>query len=169
MDAIKSYRSPKVEVRNKSKIAGRGIFAKTKIRKGEVIAIKNGYILTKKEFNELSFECKQYCLQIEDKFFLGPKNKSETQENAININHSCEPNIGFSGTNVYVSMRDINPNEELTHDYAMCFTDMKHFSDINCNCGSKNCRKKLKSDDWKNKKLQRKYKGYFAAFIQKRI
>ena len=169
MDTIKSYISPKVEIRTTSKIADKGIFAKEKIKKNEIIAIKNGYILTKEEFDNLEQDCKEYCLQIEDKFYLGPKHKEEISDNGIFINHSCEPNVGFSGQIVYVAMRDIEPDEELTHDYAMCFSDMEHFSDLNCNCGSKVCRHKLKSDDWKSEELQNKYGIYFSEFIRRKI
>ncbi|MBN1377316.1 SET domain-containing protein [Candidatus Woesearchaeota archaeon] len=169
MDAITSYRSPKAEVRDISEIAGKGIFAKEEIKKDEIIAIKNGYFLTKREFNKLDSECKQYCLQIEDNFYLGPKSKDEINENGIFINHSCEPNVGFRGQITYVAMRDIEPDEELTHDYAMCFTDLEHFSDLECKCGSKDCRHKLKNDDWQSEELQEKYGNYFSEFILRKI
>lgn len=169
MQEIESYRSPKVEIRTASKIAKRGIFAKDKIKKDEIIAIKNGCILTKDEFDALDDDCKEYCLQIEDHFFLGPKNKEDIPLNGIFINHSCEPNIGFSGQITYVAMRDIEANEELTHDYTMCFTDMEHFSDLKCNCGIKNCRGSIKSSDWKSKNLQQEYGDYFSSFILKKI
>jgi uncharacterized protein len=168
MQQFESYRSPKVEIKN-SEIAEKGIFAKYKIRKDEVIAIKSGYILSKNEFNNLDEECKKYCLQIEEDFFLGPKNKEEIRKNAIFINHSCDPNVGFQGEIIYVAMRDIEEGEELTHDYAMCFTDLSHFSDLKCNCGSKNCRKKILSSDWMSKELQAKYSDYFSNFILKKI
>lgn len=169
MREIESYRSPKVEVRTSSKISSKGIFAKEKIKKDELIAIKNGYILGKDEFDRFDDNCKEYCLQIEDNFFLGPKKKEEISSNGIFVNHSCEPNIGFSGQIAYVAMREIEANEELTHDYAMCFTDMEHFSDLKCNCGAKNCRGRIRSSDWKSKKLQQKYGDYFSSFILKKI
>jgi uncharacterized protein len=169
MNAIESYRYPKVEVRNTSKISGKGIFAKEKIRKDEIIAIKNGYIISMEEFNSLPKRCKELCLQIEDRFFIGPKKIEEVEKNAIFINHSCEPNAGFRGQIIYVAMRDIEPGEEITQDYAMCFTEMKQFSDLNCNCGSKKCRHKLKNDDWKSKELQKEYGNYFSEFILRKI
>ena len=169
MQKIESYKSPKVEIRTSGKITDKGIFAKEKIRKDEVIAIKNGYILNKDEFDNLDDKCKQYCLQIEDDFFLGPKKREEIHLNGIFINHSCEQNVGFQGQIIYVAMRDIEPDEELTHDYAMCFSNMEHFSDLRCNCGSDNCRKKIKSDDWKSRDLQKKYGNYFSDFILKKI
>jgi hypothetical protein len=46
MKNIESFRSPKVKIAP-SKIADRGIFAKEKIHKDELVAIKNGYLLSK--------------------------------------------------------------------------------------------------------------------------
>jgi hypothetical protein len=66
-------------------------------------------------------------------------------------------------------MRNIEAGEELTHDYAMCFTDLRHFVDLQCNCGSKKCRRKIKSSDWKSIKLQKKYGNYFSSFIVQKI
>jgi len=169
MQKIESYRSPKVEVKTSSKISNKGIFAKEKIRKNEIIAIKSGYILSKEEFDKLDRVCKQYCLQIEDNFFLGPKDKEEIQINGIFINHSCDPNVGFQGQITYVAMRDIESGEELTHDYAMCFSDMNHFAELNCNCGSSGCRKKIKSSDYQSKELQERYGNYFSEFLLKKI
>jgi hypothetical protein len=167
MQSIKSYRSPKVEVRTASKIEGKGIFAKESIKKGEIIAIKAGHIITSQEFRNLDKLPKQYCLQIEDEFYIGPKNKEEIEDNAIFINHSCEPNVGFSGQLTYVAMRDIDAGEELTHDYAMCFT--KRDGGFKCNCRVKNCRKVITDDDWKLKDLQNRYGNYFVTFILRKI
>lgn len=41
--------------------------------------------------------------------------------------------------------------------------------ELKCKCGSKNCRKIIRGDDWKIKKLQKKYKGYFSDYLQKKI
>ncbi|MBI2128768.1 SET domain-containing protein-lysine N-methyltransferase [Candidatus Woesearchaeota archaeon] len=169
MTAMKSYRSPKTEVRESSMIQGRGLFAKGLIKKDEIIAIKNGYILDLQEFKELDEKCRQYCLQIQDDFFLGPRTIEEIADNAIFINHSCEPNVGFDGQIIYMALRDINLGEELTHDYAMCFTNMGAFSNLKCDCGSKICRGKITGDDWKLKQLQDCYGDHFASFILRKI
>jgi SET domain-containing protein len=168
MSTIKSYRSPKTEVKENSRIQGKGLFAKEPIKKDEIVAIKTGHILTLKEFQKLPDELKQYCLQIEDNFFLGPKSKEEIEDNSIFINHSCEPNVGFNGQVTYVALKDIQPGEELTHDYAMCFTI--DFHNYKCSCGSKNCRSVVSSgNEWKSEELRKKYGDYFAWFILKKI
>ncbi len=168
MSAIESYKSPKTEVR-KSPIHGRGIFAKEKIKKDEIIAIKNGHIISMNEFNSLPKRCQEMSLQIEDNFFMGPKKIEEVEDNAIFMNHSCEPNAGFRGQIIFVAMRDIESDEELTLDYAMYSTEIEKFFDLECNCGNPNCRHKLKNDDWKSNELHKKYGNYFSEFILKKI
>lgn len=166
---MNSYRSSKIEVKESSRIQGKGIFARELIKQGEIIAIKGGNIIALDEYNKLDADVRQYCLQIEDDFFIGPRKSEEINDNAIYINHSCEPNVGFRGQITYVAMRNINAGEELTHDYAMCFTDMQTFSDMKCTCGSKKCRGSLTGNDWRSKDLQNRYGNYFALFILRKI
>ena len=162
-----SYRSPKTEVRGSSRIDGKGLFAKAPISKGEIIAIKGGHILGSGDYAGLGNLPKQYCLQIDDGFFIGPRADEEIGGNAIFINHSCEPNVGFEGQIIYVALRDIKPGEELCHDYAMCFTARKH--DFKCNCGAKGCRGRITDDDWKLRGLQERYGNHFVMFILDKI
>ncbi len=166
---IRSWRSPKTEIREGSLIEGKGIFAKDVIRKGEIVAIKAGHILTLEEYKNLAEKPRHYCLQIEDNFFLGPKTVEEVPINAIFINHSCDPNVGFDGQITYVSLRDIKPGEELVMDYGMSFTTMIAFPKFSCKCGSQLCRKTVTGDDWKRKDLQNRYGDNFAGFILKKI
>ena len=50
-----TYFSPKVEKRT-SPIEGRGLFSKANIKKGEVVVVKGGYILTKNQRDEIGIE-----------------------------------------------------------------------------------------------------------------
>ncbi|MGI8959532.1 MAG: SET domain-containing protein [Bryobacteraceae bacterium] len=55
------------------------------------------------------------------------------------INHSCEPNLTariIKGHILYMSLRDIEPGEELTIDYRF---DRK-VEKVPCRCGSPKCR-----------------------------
>ena len=167
MTGAKSYRSPKTEVKGSSKIEGKGVFARELIKKGEIVAIKADHVFNSKEYEKLDETTMHYCLQIEDDFFLGPRNKEEIEDNAIFINHSCDPTVGFDGQITYVALRDIKVGEELCHDYTMCFTGRN--IEFECNCGSKNCRGKVTDNDWKLKELQERYSKHFALFILKKI
>jgi uncharacterized protein len=52
-------------------------------------------------------------------FHLVAVRESEYEAVMLFINHSCEPNVGFSGNVVLVAVRDIRHGEELTTDYAL--------------------------------------------------
>ncbi|PYL32540.1 MAG: hypothetical protein DMF35_08075 [Verrucomicrobia bacterium] len=81
-------------------------------------------------------------------------------------NHSCDPNLGLRGEITFVAMCEIRAGEELTHDWAM--TDDDDYS-VECNCGANSCRKVLTGKDWQKPELQRKYAGYFSAYLARKI
>ncbi len=165
MSAIKSYRSPKTEVRKSGK-GGVGLFAKQDIRKGEVVFIKSGHILTWEQTRRAARKIGDYWMQIHDDFFLCPTTKDEVRDTAIFVNHSCDPNIGPDGQVTFVTLRDIKAGEELCYDYAM---DTACTYELKCNCGSSKCRKTITGNDWKLKELQDRYGNHFSWFILKRI
>ncbi len=41
--------------------------------------------------------------------------------------------------------------------------------ELECTCGSPNCRKIITSQDWKIKELQDKYYDYFAEHLKEKI
>jgi len=158
---LKSFTSNKTEIR-KSLKEGYGFFATKNIRKDEIVAIRSGHIVELDEAMKLDKIIGDFSLQISDHHFLCPKTKEEIEEIAIYINHSCDPNIGMNGQINYVAMRDIISGEELCLDYSLAMnTEYK----LECNCGSKNCRKLVTGFDWKEKVLQQKYGKYFASFL----
>lgn len=161
-----TYRSPKTQIKN-STIQGKGLFAKEQIRQGEIVAIKGGAVLTKDEWSVLEKELGSAEIQIDDNFFIAPRTQAEREGSMIYTNHSCEPNIGIQGQIVFIAMCNIEAGEELTHDWAT--TDSADNFEMDCNCGSKNCRRKITGKDWMNKELQEKYKGYFSWYLQKKI
>ena len=157
--------SAKVEKR-RSPIDGRGLFAKAKIKKGEVVVVKGGYILTKNQRDKIGKELGPSEIQITEDLFIGPASASEREGGMMHLNHSCEPNLGLQGQIVYVALRDIAIDEELTFDYAM---NADEPDEMTCRCGAKSCRGTITGTDWKRPELQRKYDGYFSWFIQRRI
>lgn len=165
MPQIKCYRSPKIEVRAGG-LEGRGVFAKEKIEKGEVVAVKAGHIVTADQFPEIAATVGDFALQIHDRFYLSPISKEEVDRLTIFINHSCDPNVGFDGQITYVAMRDIQAGEELCHDYAMERTD--NYS-LECRCGSDLCRGRITGKDWKNPELRQRYGNYFSSYVLNKI
>ncbi len=166
---LKSYISPGVKIK-RSKIQGLGLAAVKSFRKGDIVGIKNGHIFDKKQFKKLGgfqSDLGRAFLQIADNFFIGPSQPKELKRSNMFVNHSCDPNIGFLGNIVSVAMRDIRTGEELTNDYATWVNYPSY--ELRCNCGSGTCRKVITGRDWRQPKLQKKYKGFFSAYIQKKI
>ena len=160
---IESKLSPKVEVRDKS-LNGKGIFAKEDIKKGEIVFIKGGHVLTRNEI--FSSGVINSYFPISDEYYLGARNKEEEDKIKLYQNHSCNPNVGLHGEITFVAMRDINKDEELTVDYA--FIDNEEYS-FKCTCGANNCRGTITGFDWKIKDLQDKYYNYFAQYLKDKI
>jgi SET domain-containing protein len=163
---MESYISPKAKKGLPSNIHKLGIFAVEDINKNEIIAIKKGSYLTRKEMEKLGIEF-GFGIQVDDDLFIAHKDKQELKKNFVYINHSCNPNCGMKGNNGKVlSMRDIKNDEELTIDYAMFMNDD---SSMQCSCKSDKCRKIITGKDWKKIELQEKYNGYFTDYIQNKI
>jgi len=160
-----SYISPKAGVRESS-IQGRGLFAEEPIEKGEIVCIKGGYILNRRTLQEVTKTLGPAEIQIAEDLFIGPLSEQEREGGMIFSNHSCEPNIGVQGQVVFVALRDIQPGEELTHDWAT--TDDDSY-EMECKCGAGACRRVITGQDWRRKDLQQKYAGYFSWYLVEKI
>lgn len=150
--------------------SGHGIYAKEIIKKGELICIFGGYVMSIEEESNGDPAVSDYGLQIDEKNVLGIKSKDEIEISCF-FNHSCEPNCGFRGQIFLIAMRDIEKGEQITFDYAMTLGDSADVEkyEIKCLCGEKNCRGTITDSDWKIPELQKKYSGYFQPYIEDRI
>jgi SET domain-containing protein len=156
--------NPKTEVRD-SNICARGVFAKEKINKGEIIRVTGGIIVPKTDvdkYNQLmNYVVDNIALDISDEFLMAPTR--EDLELTALINHSCSPNSGFRDTVTIVAIKDIEPNEEICWDYAFSQT---LFPPFKCNCKTSNCRGTINPDDWKIKSIQEEYGNYFSPYLK---
>lgn len=162
---MKTWRSPKIEVRNDT-LAGRGVIAIADIDKDEIVAIKAGHIITREMIEKATAEAGDLALQIDDEFYIAPKTPAEVEDMSVFINHSCDPNVGFRGQVVYVAVRDIKAGEELCHDYSMERSDDY---ELDCHCGSPLCRGKITGNDWQLPELQGRYGEYFSIYLLNKI
>lgn len=163
---IKSILSPKTEIRETS-LNGKGTFAIEDIKKGEMIYIRGGHLLTKDEVFKYSNEdAIDGYWPITDEYWLGAINEEEFKYQKVYVNHSCNPNCGLRGEITCVAMRDIKKGEEITQDYGML--DNANYS-FKCTCGADNCRGIVTGYDWKIKELQDKYYDYFAQYLKEKI
>jgi uncharacterized protein len=160
-----SYRSFKTQVRE-SKIHGRGLFAMNDIAKNEIVAVKGGHIISREGLREITPRLGPVEIQIDDNLFIAPVTDEECELSMLYSNHSCNANIGMRGEITFVAMRGIRAGEELTHDWAT--TDDDDYS-VECKCDAPNCRKILTGKDWQRPELQKRYAGYFSAYLARKI
>ncbi|HEX9839943.1 MAG TPA: SET domain-containing protein-lysine N-methyltransferase [Anaerolineales bacterium] len=159
-----SYLNPKCDSGPFEEKGGCGVFAREPIQKGELISIWGGRVVAEHELDPHMPDFTQRILQIEEGFYL---ETPADLEPADCFNHSCEPNVGFTGQIGLLAMRDIETGEELNFDYAMC--DGTPYDEFDCYCGSENCRGRVKGTDWMRPELWEKYNGYFIPYLARRI
>jgi hypothetical protein len=143
---------------------GYGIVASAPIRRGELICVWGGRIVSRAEVDILDAVQRSYVLQIEEGLFLYAPGAPEDAEI---VNHCCEPNAGFSGQVSLVALRNIKPGEEVCFDYAM--SETSDFAEFDCRCGAPGCRGRVRADDWMRPDLQSRYRGHFSPYLQRRI
>ncbi len=160
-----SYLSPKAAVRA-SPIHGRGLFAAVSIQTGEIVWVKGGHIFTRGTLEEIAPVLGPAEIQVADDLFIGPLEPGEREGSMIFSNHSCDPNIAVQGQIVFVALRRIAAGEELTHDWAT--TDDDNYT-MQCRCGAAGCRGTITGKDWQRRDLQRKYRGLFSWYLQRKI
>lgn len=164
--AISSYISPKAAKGRPSTIEGRGLFALAPMSAGEIVAVKGGHIIDTATLNTLPERLRESDVQIADGLHLAAVTEAEYNPVMLFINHSCEPNVGFAGNIVLVTMRDITAGEELTTDYAL-FDD--HAEAMRCSCAAPRCRGMVSGKDWQLPELQRTYGSYFSWYLLRRF
>lgn len=149
---------------------GKGTFARRRVKKGEMLLVLSGYVMTLREEERLPNGLGDNGIQVTDELSICASKKDEL--GGINFfNHSCEPNAGIRGQIFLVAMRDIETGEEVTFDYAMTLASSRNADPyrLTCLCGKKHCRGTITDNDWRDAKLQRKYRGYFQYYIQEKI
>jgi hypothetical protein len=83
------------------------------------------------------------------------------------VNHSCEPNLGWADDTTLIATRDISAGEELTLDYATVVTDPDFV--MMCHCETYRCRQVIEGTDWRIPQLQKRYAGQWAPAVQELI
>jgi len=158
-----SYLNQKCEAREHP-AGGCAVFATLPLHKGEVVSLWGGRIVQRHELDPDMPRFTQRVLQIDEDLYILTAEKPEPNDC---FNHSCHPNLGFSGQIALVAMRDIAAGEELTFDYAM--SDGGPYDEFECACGSPYCRGRVTGGDWKLPELWGRYEGYFSSYLARRI
>ncbi len=162
---VRSWTTPKAVKGGPSRIAGRGVHAISAIAAGEVVTVKGGHII---DAAMLPAAIGNSGFQIADGLYLAALREDEYEDVMMLVNHSCEPNLGMGGNVALVSMRDIEPGEELTIEYALFLCGGPE-TVLECGCGSPACRGKVTGTDWMREDLQERYRGWFSWLVQRKI
>ncbi|KAL6071788.1 SET domain-containing protein-lysine N-methyltransferase [Balamuthia mandrillaris] len=175
-----SWTHPDVIAR-KSALHGTGMVATKVIPQGTVVWkasekerdfwFHQDEISTWSEEDQRVFHINAY--QVAEGWWSGctPGIKEEDRDISEYMNHSCEPTCWFVDDDTMVATRDIQPEEEITYDYATSETaNSVHVkAGWQCRCGSKLCRGRLTGEEWKDPELRQRYHGHFTSFVQKLI
>jgi hypothetical protein len=161
-----SWVDPRVEVRL-SPTHGKGMFAITPIKSGEIVLIWGGTLMTEEDIH--AGKAKKGSIAAIDEGHYLVSLKDGEDDPADFMNHSCDSNIWMEDEVTLVARRNIEAGEELTADYAMWEANEEWVGPWECRCGSTLCRKTYTAKDWRRKELQERYRNHFSPFINERI
>jgi SET domain-containing protein len=84
-------------------------------------------------------------------------------------NHSCDPSTWWSidGSMTLITRRDIQPGEEITYDYVS--GDILLLFEMECSCGSSNCRHLITNRDYLDPAWQQQYGSHLPRHVLKAI
>jgi SET domain-containing protein len=133
----------------KSRVQGRGVFARRAIAKGERIIEYVGERISHDEANdryddEEGSRHHTFLFTVDERVVI---DAAERGNEARFINHSCDPNCEavISKRRVFIdAIRDIEPGEELFYDYWYSTDAAYSDEDLRriypCRCGAAKCR-----------------------------
>jgi hypothetical protein len=173
-------------------VSGAGLFAKERIKKGEIIWVdmpdENGMWNIVEGtmdqlvelYSDLWDQYEDYIYHERDNIYRGAMINQEDNDYSVYLNHSCDPNVWYAwrddlGFEVMEALRDITAGEEITIDYALMEgggdwvggrVGLKSFD---CCCNSPACRGAVYVDDWMKLELQERYKGHFHYYLEAQI
>ncbi|MGZ8288913.1 MAG: SET domain-containing protein [Telluria sp.] len=131
----------------RSHIHGNGVFARRKIREGEVIDEYKGERI---DWDEANLRAEQSGAPVNHTFYFSLADGRVIDggshgNNARFINHACEPNCEAQEDDgkVFIhALRDIERGEELNYNYALVYEE-RHTAAVKrqfaCNCGAPGC------------------------------
>jgi len=133
---------------------GNGVFAKKNFKIGEVVIELKGTLITCYLDDDIDEQTRSNTIRYSNEKFLNPKG-----ELGELINHSCNPNskIVKKGKKLFIiAIEPILKNTEVLFDYSTIIANDDIWT-MRCNCGSKNCRKIIKSFNLLPKSIQSNY------------
>lgn len=144
----------------KSGIHGMGLFAGEDILKGQFISCIKGKLKTVDK--DLLFTEKEAYLNpdwvgFSKRFWIDPFVPFK------HLNHSCEPSCGLQRRFSIYARRNIKAGEEITIDYST--VEANPYWVLHCECGSKRCRRKIRSIAFLPVSLIKSYYPYIPSAL----
>lgn len=164
-----SWIDPRLMI-GKSKIQGKGIITTASITKGEKLMEWGGILIKRAEIDEGKHRL-QTLVPIDDDLFLGLPVTDETETIDEYLNHSCDPTAWLTDEVTVVARKNLKTGDEITIDSATWDADeeWEFLEKGNCTCHTVLCRTILTPNDWKIPALQKRFKGHFSPYIQRKI
>ncbi|MCX6761293.1 MAG: hypothetical protein NTY33_00390 [Candidatus Moranbacteria bacterium] len=142
------------------RFGGIGVFAVRNLKKGQMIAdvdlMREELFFPWKEFEKIDKESREmisaFCAESAEGFYA-PRDINHISI-PWHMNHCCDGNIGFDSQGNFVTIKNVKAGDELCYDYGFVKTNPKFR--LKCKCKSKNCRKIITGDDWKNLEYRKK-------------
>jgi SET domain-containing protein len=116
---------------------GLGVFATAPISAGTLVITHRGIV---RELIIVPDEMR--AMQIGPGLWLCQDEENDSPDNYLN--HSCEPNVGFTqGTLSMFALREIQVGEEILWDYSTSMNEAGWR--VRCYCGAATCRGEIRS------------------------
>jgi len=114
-------------------------------------------------------EAESDTIQIDDNFFLAPKNGLSLGINFVG--HSCEPTVRIDfDTLTFVALRDLKKGEEVTYN---CLTTEENLDDYDedfeCTCSSPHCFGTIHGFKYLTRAQQQLLQPLLSPFLQKKM
>ncbi|MDD4286876.1 MAG: SET domain-containing protein-lysine N-methyltransferase [Candidatus Peribacteraceae bacterium] len=132
---------PELKIKDTGKY-GMGVYANENIKKGTVIRVLDGEIIS---FNECIKRIKAGEEEQTDSLQVGLESDMDLDGLSRTFNHSCDPSAGLRKTSELIALRNIKIGEEITYDYSATVGPNipQSLWEMECMCGSKKCRRTL--------------------------
>ncbi|MEV0622946.1 SET domain-containing protein [Nonomuraea sp. NPDC050404] len=146
-----------------SPIAGEGLFATAAIPAGTVVSRLGGRLVTLDHLRDLFADpdvpyVDTITVTADLHLVLPPGNRIGKS------NHSCDPNLWWTGPYTLATRRDLRPGEEATNDYGTSTTVADYTLD--CLCGTALCRGRVTGEDWRRPELQDRYGDHWIPALR---
>ena len=142
----------------RSSIHGLGVFLKKGVKKGGRVAYLQGRVVYKHNKSKSDALANSSWVGLSKRTWVDPAYPFKY------LNHSCNPSASIKGKVTIVALKDMNPGDEVTLDYSTIEGDP--LWEMKCGCGSKDCRKVIRSIEFLPKRVFDKYRPYIPSYFR---